>query len=720
MATTETTPAAEPIGTHIGPYRVIKVLGAGGMGRVYLAASRSGRAVAVKVVRPELAGNPDFRRRFKAEADAARAVSGAFTAPVVDADPDGPLPWLATAYIAGPSLQEAIDTHGPMPEYSVRVLAAGIAEALAAIHRTGLVHRDLKPSNILLAADGPRVIDFGISKAVDGTAYSAEDQVIGSAGYMSPEHAAGKTLTPVSDVFSVGAVLAFAATGRPPFGTGPAHVRVYRASKEPPLLAGVPEALLPVIAACLDKDPKRRPAVADLPRYFQPGAAPGHWLGPVAQEVREHERTLAATMRSSFLRRRSVLTGAVVGLGAVSAGAAYLLLDSSSSAAPPRLAWSADLPRASMTPAAFDDATVVCTDATGSISFDRGTGRQLWTDAGSSNAAETASDSDGGRVYAARTDGRLHTIDSRTGTEEWTANPVSGKPPVPQCATPDIVVVTDADARVYGLSQADGHTVWTYNAPALVISVQARSAAGQLVMWGDGATALSANFLDLYTVLSVAKGERLWSKPFLDLLAPPTGDVFYALDDSMNLVALTAATGEARWTHGTTLTAPQASGLTYGASLHLEEGILFCSPRTSDLGDATATSSLTAFDPATGGVRWSIKTGNGVSPVVTGHTACYLDQTLHAVDTRTGASKWTTGADLRSPHLLGAGPGIFLAAGVDTPSGHSMLYALDAATGRKVWTMDVGAPATWSVLTHPGGVFVSGNAKLFDLRAGGG
>ncbi|MBC3839248.1 serine/threonine protein kinase [Streptacidiphilus sp. 4-A2] len=242
----------------MGRYRILKELGAGGMGRVYLAATPSGRAVAVKVVHPELAGDPEFRSRFRREA-AARAVSGAFTAPVVDCDPDGTPPWLATAYVPGPSLSDAIRTSGPMPEPTLRVLGAGLAEALTAIHRVGLVHRDLKPSNILLALDGPRVIDFGISKAADATALTAEGQLVGTPGYMSPEHCAGAELTAASDVFSLGVVLAYAATGTPPFGTGAAHAVLYRTMHETPALDGVPRGLLGIVAACLDKDPARRP-----------------------------------------------------------------------------------------------------------------------------------------------------------------------------------------------------------------------------------------------------------------------------------------------------------------------------------------------------------------------------------------------------------------------------------------------------------------------------
>jgi serine/threonine protein kinase len=210
---------------RIGPYRIVGRLGAGGMGTVFAGRSAGGRLVAVKVIRGELADDPDFLVRFSREVAAARSVSGLFTAPVVDADLEGPAPWLATAYVPGPSLAEGVRACGPLPVPSVLALAAGLAEGLDAVHRAGLVHRDLKPANVLLAEDGPRVIDFGISQAAEATALTHADLVIGSPGFMSPEQADGRPVGPASDVFSLGAVLAFAATGQGPFGSGSAPAR---------------------------------------------------------------------------------------------------------------------------------------------------------------------------------------------------------------------------------------------------------------------------------------------------------------------------------------------------------------------------------------------------------------------------------------------------------------------------------------------------------------
>ena len=248
----------------IGPYRLVGQLGSGGMGRVFLGVSAGGRPVAVKVVRAELAADPEFRNRFGREVAAARRVSGMFTAMVVDADIDGPVAWLATAYVPGPSLAEAIKDHGPLPASSLLTLAAGLAESLSAIHAAGVVHRDLKPSNVLIAQDGPRVIDFGISRAAESTQLTQAGLVIGSPGFMSPEQAAGYEVGPPSDIFSLGAVLAFAATGEGPFGTGTTAALLYRVVHGDPALDRVPAEARPLIERCLAKDPGRRPTADGL------------------------------------------------------------------------------------------------------------------------------------------------------------------------------------------------------------------------------------------------------------------------------------------------------------------------------------------------------------------------------------------------------------------------------------------------------------------------
>ena len=234
------------------------------MGQVFLGRSAGGRPVAVKVVRAHLATDPEFRERFRREIVVARKVSGVYTSPVIDADVDGPMPWLATAYVDGPSLADAVSQHGPLPPGSVLALAAGLAEGLSAIHAAGVVHRDLKPANVLLAEDGPRVIDFGISQAAEASALTRTGLVVGSPGFMSPEQAEGREVGPPSDIFSLGAVLAFAATGQGPFGAGSTPALVYRVVYSSPNLDRLPAEVRPLIERCLAKDPAQRPTAAQV------------------------------------------------------------------------------------------------------------------------------------------------------------------------------------------------------------------------------------------------------------------------------------------------------------------------------------------------------------------------------------------------------------------------------------------------------------------------
>ncbi|MFD7295898.1 serine/threonine-protein kinase [Streptomyces sp. NPDC059897] len=254
----------------IGAYRLLGRLGAGGMGEVYLARSERGRTVAVKVIREELAEQEEFRHRFRQEVAAARRVGGAWTAPVLDADTDAELPWVATGYVAGPSLQQVVShDYGALPERSVRILAGGLAHALKDIHAAGIVHRDLKPSNVLITVDGPRVIDFGIARALETVTdggLTRTGALVGSPGFMAPEQVRGDRITPACDVFCLGSVLAFAASGRLPFRTSNSgvHALMYRIAEEPPDLAGLPEGLQDLVRDCLHKQPGDRPTLDEI------------------------------------------------------------------------------------------------------------------------------------------------------------------------------------------------------------------------------------------------------------------------------------------------------------------------------------------------------------------------------------------------------------------------------------------------------------------------
>ncbi|WNI15941.1 serine/threonine-protein kinase [Streptomyces sp. ITFR-21] len=286
---------------RIGPFEVLGRLGAGGMGLVYLARSASGRRVAIKTVRAELAEDQLFRVRFTREVEAARAVSGFYTAAVVDADPRAAVPWLATAYVPAPSLEEIINESGPMPAQAVRWLAAGIAEALQSIHAAGLVHRDMKPSNVLVVEDGPRVIDFGIASGVSNTRLTMTNVAVGTPAYMSPEQARdSRSVRGASDIFSLGSTLVFAATGHAPFhGANPVET-VFMLLREGPDLTGLPDELRPLIESCMRMEAERRPTPADLqaqlaPHLFSSGGddtgTASAWLPPGAVALIEQRRS---------------------------------------------------------------------------------------------------------------------------------------------------------------------------------------------------------------------------------------------------------------------------------------------------------------------------------------------------------------------------------------------------------------------------------------------
>ncbi|MEV0188809.1 serine/threonine-protein kinase [Kitasatospora purpeofusca] len=281
---------------EVGGYRLFARLGAGGMGRVYLSYTPGGRPVALKVVRPELAEDPEFRARFAQEVASARRIHGLFTAQLVDAGVDAASPWLATTYVPGPSLQQVVQRFGPLPERTVLLLIAGIAEALQAIHTTGVVHRDLKPGNVLIASDGPRVIDFGIARAADAGALTSTGLRIGSPAYMAPEQATGRPATPATDVYALGALAVHVATGTPPFGDGPDPATLYRAVHEEPDLDPVPEGLRGLLLGCLAKRPEDRPTTAEvIAAVREHPAVAGHlrfgddWLPhPLTSQITRH------------------------------------------------------------------------------------------------------------------------------------------------------------------------------------------------------------------------------------------------------------------------------------------------------------------------------------------------------------------------------------------------------------------------------------------------
>ncbi|WFB05744.1 serine/threonine protein kinase [Streptomyces sp. LX-29] len=296
----------EPLGPsdpqRVGPYRLEGRLGAGGMGQVFLGTSPGGRKVAVKVIRPELAATPQFRTRFTREIDAARRVGGFHTAQVVDADPEAAPPWLVTEFIPGPTLQQVVTERGPLAPDVVLRLGAGLAEGLAAIHDCGLVHRDLKPGNVILADDGPRIIDFGVAHALHAGPLTRPGAIIGTYAYMSPEQIRSAPVTPAGDVFSLGSVLAFAATGRSPFDASTVPAIIHRVTSEPPRLDGLVDGggLRALIDACLAKDPAGRPAGADILRRLSVTGGTGG-TGGTGADTRPADQPARPTARRGLL-----------------------------------------------------------------------------------------------------------------------------------------------------------------------------------------------------------------------------------------------------------------------------------------------------------------------------------------------------------------------------------------------------------------------------------
>ncbi|WP_328300528.1 serine/threonine protein kinase [Streptomyces sp. NBC_00435] len=282
----------------VGGYRLAAVLGAGGMGKVYLSYTPGGRPIAIKVIRSEFGEDPEFRRRFQQEVRSAERVQGLYTAPVIDSDTEGSQPWLATAYVPGPSLAHAVAEHGALPPRSVLLLTVGVAEALTVIHGAGIVHRDLKPANVLLASDGPRVIDFGIARAADSTALTSTGVSIGTPAFMAPEQASAGTVTPATDVFALGQIAAFAATGSSVYGDGPSHAVLYRIVHEAPDLSGLPEELRPVVTRCLSRDPADRPTLTEIIELCNAASA---------EPLRQGEDWLPRAVAGSLTERRQQL-----------------------------------------------------------------------------------------------------------------------------------------------------------------------------------------------------------------------------------------------------------------------------------------------------------------------------------------------------------------------------------------------------------------------------
>jgi len=677
----------------IGDFRLQARLGAGGMGRVYLGFSPAGRAVAVKVIHPHLARDPSFAARFRREVSAAQAVNAVYAAPVVAAGPDDDPPWLATAFVPAPSLQDVVTAAGPLPEEAVRRLAAGLAEGLRAVHASGLVHRDLKPGNVLLATDGPRVIDFGIARVLDGTRLTATDNLIGTPSYMSPEQARGDSVEPPSDVFSLGGVVYYAATGHAPFGGGIPAALLYRIVFDEPDLDPVPPPLRSLVAACLDKNPATRPTPGQLATALMPAMPVGSlatpsrlafWPEPVDRFIREYQarldpqgaRPVSAASRtpgasqSSFGSAPRTWPTAASQWPTPAGAAAPGLQPAGEPTARPRAGGGRHAQRtvpgegmsrrralAALAGAAAAGVGIGGWEAsrhlfagsggTGKLTASQFSlksvpaGTKVWRMGLSSPVASVVSH--GSVVYAGTNGNTVFALDSATGRQVWrrtTTNQENG-----QLTVSGGSLIVAGDNGPFALAAGTGAQLWkvaTDSLPPMLL-------AGGVAYAGFAAKSDTTGGV---TAIDPASGHVLWTFPFgpvSDVTGglAVSGGVVYATSGDGEIFALSAADGTKR---------QRASGFgEFGAgTIAVENGVVY-----AGLDDQKGT--VVAVNVASGKAIWRQPLGSTSS--------------------------------LFSPYLVSGGNGVVFAGllrslAASGPNGGG-LFALNAATGKPLWSVPV-------------------------------
>ena len=550
-----------------GEFRLRARLGAGGMGQVYLGYSPGGRAVAVKICHPEFAADPAFVRRFALEVDAARAVNGLYTAQVIDAGPDDIPPWLATSYVPGPSLYDAVRADGPLPPLAVWRLAAGLAEALQAVHARGLVHRDLKPTNVLLAADGPRVIDFGIARALDGASLTTTGTAFGTASYMSPEQAGGEVIGPASDVFSLGSVLCFAATGGVPFGDGDPAAVLYRVIYSPPELGAVPAGLRDLAAACLAKNPAERLTLAQLLRACADTGPPGDgsasfWPGPAAALIARYQAGLNG--QAAALEPDGEPTGGLDGsLGArlrsrpmATPGPARPQPTRPPPAAPGRgpgllsrrraLTGLAGVAAAAgLAVGGWELAGLGNGSGSGPGKQARGPGSLLWSHQTGGKITSGAARA-GRAIYIGSDDGRVYVLDAASGHRIRTFR-LGSAVTAAVTVTRGALFAATADGKVHALPVADGGPRWTYRTGQPVAGWPA-VAGGVVYVGGDDHSVYALDAGSKRVRWRHRTGGAVHPGPM-----PGSGSfdtMVYAGSDDGHVYAFDAQTGEVQWKYG--------------------------------------------------------------------------------------------------------------------------------------------------------------------------
>ncbi|MCH5675001.1 serine/threonine-protein kinase [Streptomyces gilvus] len=679
---------------YAGHYRLESCLGSGGMGVVHLARSTSGMKLAVKVVHADFAKDPEFRGRFRQEVAAARRVSGAFTAPVVDADPEAERPWMATQFIPGPTLSEEVKRNGPMPPAQLRRLMAGLAEALRDIHRVGVVHRDLKPSNVLLAEDGPKVIDFGISRPKDSELRTETGKLIGTPPFMAPEQfRRPREVGPAADIFALGSVMVHAATGRGPFDSDSPYIVAYQVVHDEPDLTDVPENLAPLVLRCLAKEPEDRPTPDELMRELRAVAASYDTQAFIpAQRAIDEARPGPQAERKpepGSRRGRKALLGAVALLLVAGGALASLpLLGKGSEKAPgaeptstaARFGeWAAKpvVADGGMPDCVFGAGKLICGQTGVVFALAASDGALLWRHSVAATPRSGPPALSGGLVQPLTDDtGRLEALDPTTGKARWQRNMTANNGL--QLAD-GVLLLTGSDGTVTAVDSASGTTKWRHRVPGQGTPYFASFAGDRLAY----ATITSgAGPETRVTALDPATGDVRWNALLKGTLKPvgsSGGPVYFLVVDNATgaTKALVRYDPESKSVRRMPLPVPR-----FGARASVHGNVVYL------LGSG---GSLEAVDMAARKRLWHLETSvsRGSVPAVDARHVYVTaaDGRLLAVDARNGELLGQTRARLgkNSDQVMAALPTPVLA--------HNHVYA--TAPDGTVFAVDARDPSGW-------------------------
>ncbi|MFJ4328365.1 serine/threonine-protein kinase [Streptomyces tricolor] len=675
---------------YAGHYRLESCLGSGGMGVVHLARSTSGMRLAVKVVHAEFARDPEFRGRFRQEVAAARRVSGAFTAPVVDADPEAERPWMATLFIPGPTLSDQVKRKGPMAPEQLRRLMAGLAEALRDIHRVGVVHRDLKPSNVLLAEDGPKVIDFGISRPKDSELRTETGKLIGTPPFMAPEQfRRPREVGPAADIFALGSVMVHAATGRGPFDSDSPYVVAYQVVHDEPDLAGVPQGLAPLVRRCLAKEPAERPTPDELMRELRSVAA-------------SYDTQAFIPAQRTSGEPGGEAPGGEAPSGEARSGETPSGGDGSAGGAGPASG-------AASGPASGPVGSGRSGPARRRVARRLGRRRAVALGAGALGLALVgglaAVWGAGGNDHPPR-EGRAPALTAAAGGT-WSARPAVGGEGMPHCAYAAGKVLCARPGAVFALSPDDGGLLWRRSVDTRSTSGPPAVSGGLVQPYTDGGTRLAG--------LDPATGEQAWQRrlPAGTTVRYAGGTALLAGADG-TVTGVDAATGAQRWRG-----AVPGQGVPSFVAFPGESSAY--ATRTSADG---ANTRVTAVDPETGRVRWDVRLRGWLKPFAAQDGEVFF----LAVDSAYGAKeivRYTpaTGATRRValPTVLDGAHATVRGNVVYVLATGGSLDAVDLRSGRRLWHLETSVSRGSAPVALDGRVYVTasdGRLLAVDARKG--